>query len=69
MSAASTSTGGYTCCLCHQWVPLGAIHQCGRTPPPLPTVTVSPSPGEALLAAALNRVAAALERLALGADE
>lgn len=57
---------GYRCAACGVWVPNGTSHICSTyTPPqPYPQVTISPDPTQLRIAAALERIAAALE----GAD-
>jgi hypothetical protein len=64
-TAGYQSTGGYTCSVCGTWVALGAYHSCG-TPTyqrqPQTFNWIYPDPTLVRIAAALERIAAALEQ-------
>src|SRR5438128_5855665 len=54
--AMNISSGGYRCVICGTWISNGSFHQCGFFQP-----QIQSSPAEIRIAAALERIATALE--------
>lgn len=59
MSVQATSIGGWTCPACKAWVQNGAMHSCSNPVWQNPPQVFDPA--HARIAAALERIAAALE--------
>lgn len=55
------SDSGYTCAICHTWVPYGYAHTCSGQPASQPTEVKWDRMSDVRIADALERIAAALE--------